>query len=112
MNQTKRIQGECQHCGGSLEFPADRIGLMAQCPHCSQQTELMLATPPEEPLVPRRVIVWTAITVLLMICGLIAILVQLRHVEKRAAERQHREPSPAHAATNAPAQPAPSPERP
>jgi hypothetical protein len=98
----KRIQGECQHCGGSLEFPAESIGLMAQCPRCGKQTELMLATPPQEPTIPRRVIVWTAITIALLIGGFVYLLMELKHYEKRAAERRQKSLSAAHAETNNP----------
>lgn len=109
MTRTKPIMGECQHCGRALEFPAEHIGLMAPCPHCGQQTELMLATPPEEPLVPRRVIVWTAITVGLLIAGLVFVLVQLKRLERQAAEKRQRSADPAQVATNSPIPTAPKP---
>jgi hypothetical protein len=101
MSRTKRIQGECQHCGGSLEFPAERIGLMAQCPHCAKETELMLATPPQEPMIPRKVIVWTVLTVALLVVGLIIVLAGLKHFEKQAAEQRHKSGAPAQTLTNA-----------
>jgi hypothetical protein len=100
MTRTKRLQGECQHCGGSLEFPAESIGLMSPCPHCAKETELMLATPPQEPTIPRKVIVWTAVTVLLLIAGLIVVLVELKRFERRAAAQRHRPAAAAQAATN------------
>jgi len=109
MTRTKRLQGQCQHCGGSLEFPAENIGLMAPCPHCGQQTELMLAIPPQEPLVPRRVIVWTAITVGLLIAGFILVLVQLKRLERRAAAQRQRSAATAQVVTNPPPQSGPKP---
>jgi len=109
MTRTKSLQGECQHCGGPLEFPAERIGLMAECPHCAKETELMLATPPQEPLVPRKVIVWTVLTVALMIAGFVFLLAELKHYEKRAAERRQKSGAPAHAVTNRPGKLAPNP---
>jgi hypothetical protein len=108
--RTKRLQGECQHCGGSLEFPAESIGLAAACPRCGQQTELMLATPRQEPMIPRRVIVWTAVTIALLIGGLIAVLVELKRVEKRAAAQRQKGAAPAHVVTNSPAQSTPTSE--
>jgi hypothetical protein len=109
MTRTKRLQGECQQCGGPLEFPAERIGLTAQCPHCAKETELMLATPPQEPMVPRKVIVWTVLTVGLLIVGLIIVLAGLNHFERQAAERRQKSVSPAHTLSNAPAKAGPNP---
>ena len=66
MNQTKRLTGVCSECGGSIEFQAELVGTMATCPRCREQTELMLATPPDEPAVPRKVIVWTLVTAVVL----------------------------------------------
>jgi len=108
--RTKQLQGQCQHCGSPLVFPAESIGLMAPCPRCGQETELMLATPPQEPLIPRRVVVWTALTIALLIAGLIAVLVELKRVEKRAALQRQRAATAAQVATNAPTQAPPNSE--
>jgi uncharacterized paraquat-inducible protein A len=105
--RTKRLLGQCQNCGGSLEFPAENIGQMAPCPRCGQQTELMLATPPEEPMIPRKVIAWTAVTVGLLVAGLLVILAELKRFERRAAERRQKSAVPAQINTNAPPQAAP-----
>ena len=101
--------GECPALRSHMEFPAEHIGLMAPCPHCGQQTELMLATPPEEPLVPRRVIVWTAITVGLLIAGLVFVWLELNRLERQAAEKRQRSADPAQVATNSPIPTAPKP---
>ena len=108
MTKTKRLQGECQHCGGSLEFPAERIGLTAQCPRCGKETDLMLATPPEEPMIPRKVIVWTVLTVALLVVGLIVVLAGLKHFERQAAEQRLKSGAPAQTRTNALANPPPA----
>ncbi len=70
MKRMKHLKGHCQACGGHIEFPAEGIGTTAECPHCSQATELLLAAPPEEPTIPRRTIIWTGVTVLLLLLGL------------------------------------------
>ena len=88
MNRVKMLKGECQHCGRHIEFPADAIGLVAPCPHCQQQTELLLPVPKVEPTVPRRAIVWTAVSILVLCGGLIACLVALRRAEHLAAARK------------------------
>lgn len=31
---------ECNHCQGSIEFPADGLGITVPCPHCGLQTTL------------------------------------------------------------------------
>jgi hypothetical protein len=90
MTRTKYLKGECQHCGGHLEFPAETIGYTADCPHCGQPTELMLARPPEEPTVPRRWIVLSALAVAVLLVGLGVCLVGLKHFESVVAERKER----------------------
>jgi hypothetical protein len=88
MNRTKSIKGECQHCRGRLEFAVDHIGLVAPCPHCGQETELLLARPPEEPAVPRKVVGWTVAAVLILLVGLAGSLVALKQAQGWAARRK------------------------
>jgi hypothetical protein len=47
MSADHLVKGDCRHCGGSLEFPAEDAGKMAECPLCGQPTELipMVAQP-------------------------------------------------------------------
>ena len=90
MNQTKRLTGVCSQCGGSIEFQAELVGTIATCPRCRKQTELMLASPAEEPLVPRRVIVWTAVTAVILGAGLVGTVVGLKHYERLAAQQRER----------------------
>lgn len=40
MSAAEFLKGPCQHCGNSIEFPADGIGQTTTCPHCGQATEL------------------------------------------------------------------------
>jgi hypothetical protein len=92
----KHLRGECQHCGGHLEFPAESIGLQAPCPHCGQQTELLLERPPEEPSLPRRVIVWTVAAILVLGLGLVGAVLALKRAERWAAkQKQERGGQPA-----------------
>jgi hypothetical protein len=85
MSKTKYLKGECQHCSGHLEFPAETIGMVAPCPHCGKETELQLAAPPVEPTLPRKVIIWTAISALILVGGLIIALWGLKRVQEKAA---------------------------
>ncbi len=79
---TKLLQGECQLCDGRFEFPADAAGTTATCPHCGKPTELMLAAPPQERTVPVRTIIYTVITIVILVGGLIAAIVALKRAEK------------------------------
>ena len=90
MNQTKRLTGVCSECGGSIQFQAELIGTVATCPRCRKQTELMLESPTIEPSVPRKVVIWTAITAGMLVVGLIATVVGLRHFERLAARQKER----------------------
>ena len=106
MAKTKYLKGECQHCSGHLEFPAESIGYAATCPHCGKETDLQLATPKAEPTVPRRIIVWTALAVILLVGGLIISVAGLKHYQNKMTELKRNAP------TNAPTSAAPAPEGP
>ena len=41
MSNNNFAKGECRHCAGHLEFPADAVGATIECPHCGQPTELV-----------------------------------------------------------------------
>lgn len=90
MNRTKFLKGECQHCGGHLEFPAEMAGLPADCPHCGQQTDLLLAPPPQEPTVPRRTIIWAVIGMVILGLGLVGALAALKRAERWATRQKQR----------------------
>ena len=93
MNPTKRLTGVCSECGGSIQFPAELVGTMTTCPVCKKRTELTLAAPPEEPAVPRKVIIWTVVTVVVLALGVVVLVAGLRHFEKLAARQQDRTPA-------------------
>jgi hypothetical protein len=40
MSDPKYLKCPCQKCGGSIEFPAQGLGLGVNCPHCGQRTTL------------------------------------------------------------------------
>lgn len=88
MSRNKILNGECQHCGGHTQFPAESIGLTMACPQCGKQTELLLAAPPEEPTVPLKTIVFTAIAVLLLVGGLIAAMIAVKRLQRTAEQRR------------------------
>jgi uncharacterized paraquat-inducible protein A len=88
MNRTKDLTGACTQCGAPISFPADRFGTVAQCPHCGQETELRLATPPPEPVVPRKVVVWTVVAVLVLLLGLAGSLYALNRAKHWAEQRK------------------------
>jgi hypothetical protein len=98
MNPTKRLTGVCSECGGSIEFAAELIGTTAQCPRCRKQTELALAAPPDESVVPRKVLIWTAVTVIILVGGLFVTIIGLRHFVKLAASQREQAASNAGAA--------------
>lgn len=85
---TKNIQGECQHCGGHFEFPAEAAGVVGECPHCGQQTECLLATPPEESSPIRgKVTVFAVIAALILVGGWIGIQMALKRAERLAEKK-------------------------
>lgn len=42
MSNSTFVKGECRHCAGHLEFPAEATGATITCPHCGQSTELVV----------------------------------------------------------------------
>jgi len=115
MSKTKYLKGACQHCGGHLEYQADHIGLVVPCPHCHQETELSLLQPPDEPALPLRTLVWTAVALVILGLGLVVAVVALKRAQNWAATRRYHavatskapvptDPEPDTAATNSPAQ--------
>jgi hypothetical protein len=89
MLKIKNLRGECQNCGGPIEFHAEHAGTTASCPHCSETTELLLATPPEETSpVRRKAVVFTVIAVLILVGGLVGSVIALKRAKRLQAERQ------------------------
>lgn len=81
---TKNLSGECQHCGGRFEFPAEAAGLTGECPHCGKQTECLLASlPDEESPAQARAIIYTAVAVVILVGGLIGAFVALRRAQRQ-----------------------------
>jgi hypothetical protein len=78
MNKTRYLKGPCSNCGGNIEFPVELIGTVIACPHCGQNTELILATPPQEPTVSRKLILWTIAAAVILILGLAGSLIALK----------------------------------
>jgi len=88
MLKIKNLRGECQHCGGPIEFHAEFAGTTAECPHCAQPTELLLAAPPEESSPVRtKAIVFMAIAGLILLGGLIGAVIALKRAERLKAGR-------------------------
>jgi hypothetical protein len=85
---TKYLKGSCQLCGGHLEFPAEIVGTSIECPHCAKPTELMLDLPPAEPAIPRGTIIWTGVTISLLLLGLFGGLAALNRAQKAAVARR------------------------
>ncbi len=83
--------------------------MSAPCPHCGKETELQLVPPPIEPTVPKRVLIWTAITVLILVAGLAIAVIGLNHYKAKIA-LQHEQA--AAAAQKAAEPPTPPPEDP
>ncbi|TAL01523.1 MAG: hypothetical protein EPO07_08225 [Verrucomicrobia bacterium] len=72
MSTTKNVTGRCQHCGGTIFFPAENTGKLARCTLCGQETELILFVPETAPALPRKAILFTVVAIVILVGGLIA----------------------------------------
>jgi hypothetical protein len=79
---TKLLNGECRECGGQFEFPAEAVGTTATCPHCGKPTEIILAAPAHERILPLRTIILTGIAILILVGGLVAAIIALKRAER------------------------------
>jgi NhaP-type Na+/H+ or K+/H+ antiporter len=85
----KNLRGECQHCGGAIEFRAETAGMMADCPHCGQPTELLLAVPPEATSPAQtKAIAFTVIAGLILVGGLLVTVLALKRAERLSARQK------------------------
>lgn len=82
MSRTKYIKGECQNCRAQIEFLAEAAGTSADCPHCGKPTELLLAAPKHESIVPRKAIVFAVIGIVILVAGLIAAQIALNRAKR------------------------------
>ena len=95
----------CEACGPFSEMrPMVECEKPSECPHCGKQTELRLAVAPVESSVPRKVIVYTVVGILILILGLVAALIALNRAQNLPSHRNHSttETAPAVSRTNAP----------
>ena len=103
MLKIKNLHGQCQHCGGPIEFHAESAGATADCPHCNQPTELFLETPPNEGSPLRtKVIAFTIIASIILIAGLVGSSMALKRAKRMRADRDL---APAQSAPEKPADP-------
>lgn len=74
----KNLRGQCRHCGGRFDFRADLIGSTSPCPHCGQDTEMMLETPKIESGVPKRLLAVSLLAIVILGVGLVASMLALK----------------------------------
>lgn len=83
MSQTRYLKGLCSHCAGRIEFPAEAIGMMVDCPHCGKSTELLLEAQPEPPpAIPKRALIYTIIALFILAGGFAGALVALHRAQR------------------------------
>ena len=78
----KLLKGQCSQCGSRFEFAAQAVGTIADCPHCGQPTEMLLAELPRESAVPRKTLIYTGLAIAILIGGLVAAIVALKRAER------------------------------
>ena len=64
------VKGECRHCGGHLEFPADAAGQTISCPHCGQPIELAAPVLPNKMPGSGRILLGIGLGACLIAAGL------------------------------------------
>ncbi len=102
----KNLKGECQHCGGAIEFHAETAGMTADCPHCGQATELLLAAPPEAAAPTQtKAIVFTLLAAVILLGGLLVTVMVLKRAERLSSRQKEAVAKAAGAAVAPPANP-------
>jgi hypothetical protein len=109
MSSSKHLNGECQHCGGHIEFPAEATGTTTECPHCGTATELLLTVPKTESSVPTKAIVYTVIAIVILVGGLIGTQIALKRAKRLVEQKNDASSTPPakQAAARSPADPTP-----
>jgi hypothetical protein len=92
VSATKSILGECEHCGGHLEFPAEAAGSDSACPHCGQSTALRVSSGGTATRAPVKTIVFIALAVVILAGGLVGAVVALKRAKRMAAQQKSGEP--------------------
>jgi uncharacterized OB-fold protein len=87
MSNHNFVKGECQHCAGHLEFPADAAGETIVCPHCGQTTELAATVLPNKINGSRRMWLAAAVLGLVLLGGLTAMFFQMKHAGSSASSQ-------------------------
>jgi hypothetical protein len=57
---------------------------MGRCPRCGKETELLLASPRDEGTIPRRIVVYSIIGILILLLGLAGALLALKRAQNLA----------------------------
>jgi len=86
MAMVKTVPGRCEHCGALFEVPAETIGMAAECPHCHQQTEVLLAVGFADEGTSRRMM-WTVVGIAFLVVALIAAIFAV-HLAKKLMEEK------------------------
>lgn len=107
MSTPRFLKCRCQHCQGSIEFPAEGAGTIAACPHCRAGTTLGFNDSTAADLATARTRAWAIGGVIVLVMLLIAALVAV-HLLRDLAPRVRRAraqnaPQPAAPASVAPA---------
>jgi hypothetical protein len=83
----KDLRGQCQHCGGRFDFPAEMIGTSRSCPHCGKETEMLLERPRAESEVPKRMVVYCVLAIAILGLGLVATTYALQRARSIAQRK-------------------------
>ena len=74
MSNDNFVKGQCLHCSGHLEFPADAAGETIPCPHCGQPTKLNAPVLSNKNNEIRRIAIGITALILLIAFGLTAVI--------------------------------------
>jgi len=92
MASSKTVPGRCKHCGALFEVPAEAIGMATECPHCHQQTEVLLAVSVSiDAGVSRKMVIWTVVGILVLVSALIAAIFAVHMARKLMEEKRARQ---------------------
>jgi hypothetical protein len=86
MSASRYFKCLCEHCRGRIEFPVEGVGTTVACPHCGEQTDLLLPEADDLDRTEQRARVWAIGGVIVLLLLLVAAFVAVHLLQEIAPQ--------------------------